>query len=70
MTKLPQIKPKVLLSKLKKLGFVELRTKGSHIILRHSDGRGTVVAYHNKPLATGTLRAILKQTKLQVEDVI
>ena len=70
MTKLPKIKPKELLSKLKKIGFQELRTKGSHIILAHPDGRRTLVAYHNKPIASGTLRAILKQTELRVEDVV
>lgn len=70
MPKSPQIKPKELLSKLKKIGFQELRTKGSHIILAHPDGRRTLVAYHNKPLATGTLHAILKQAELKVEDVL
>jgi len=70
MTKLPQIKPRELLSKLKKIGFQELRTKGSHIILAHPDGRRTLVAYHTKPLASGTLRAILKQTKLKIEEIL
>lgn len=70
MTKLPQIKPREMLSKLKKIGFVEIRTKGSHIILAHPDGRRTLLAYHNKPLASGTIRAILKQMKLKVEDVV
>ena len=44
---------------LERLGFVRVRQKGSHVVLR-KDERGCVVPLHDE-LATGTLRGILKQ---------
>lgn len=68
--KLPaNIKPKSLLSTLKKQGFVEVGGKGSHIRLKHPDGRWTQVAVHNKPVPRGTLRAILRQAELEIGDL-
>ena len=64
MTKLPQTKGKQLAKILEKHGFVARKTKGSHVAFRHSDGKGTSVPMHNKPLGVGLLKAILKQAKL------
>ncbi|MEK7472486.1 MAG: type II toxin-antitoxin system HicA family toxin [Patescibacteria group bacterium] len=70
MPKLPRnIKPKILLKILKSKGFVEVGGKGSHVRLKHQDGRWTQVAIHPKPIPQGTLRKILSQVKLQIEDV-
>ncbi|MBU4190528.1 MAG: type II toxin-antitoxin system HicA family toxin [Candidatus Thermoplasmatota archaeon] len=33
---------------LTKIGFQKIRQKGSHVFLRHSDGRKTVVPVHEK----------------------
>lgn len=63
------IKPKNLISALKKAGFVEMARKGSHIRLKHPDGRWTQVAVHSKPVPRGTLRAILKQAELEITDL-
>lgn len=56
------------LAKLQRAGFVEVRQKGSHKVLRHSDGRQTYVAMHPGTLPTGTFRKILKQAHLNEED--
>jgi predicted RNA binding protein YcfA (HicA-like mRNA interferase family) len=56
------------LRKLLKAGFIETRSSGSHRILRHPDGRQTYVAIHPGDIATGTLRAILKQAELSEEE--
>ena len=56
-------------TKLKKLGFIHTRTSGSHYILKHPDGRITIIAFHNQPIAKGTLKAILEQTKLTIKDL-
>ena len=71
MTKLPRnVKGKELVRALKKLGFVEVGSKGSHIRLSHPDGRWTQVAIHPKPVPKGTLRAILRQIEVSVEKLL
>jgi predicted RNA binding protein YcfA (HicA-like mRNA interferase family) len=52
------------LSKLQRAGFAVRRQSGSHIVLRHPDGRQTYVAMHPGDIPTGTLRAMLKQANL------
>ena len=70
MTKLPSVTPKKLVKVLRKQGFYISRQTGSHVRLLHSDGRATTVAMHNRDLPKGTLRAILKQADISVEDFI
>lgn len=70
MSKLPQIKPRQIEKVLYKLGFVSRSGKGSHIVFKHSDGRRTVIPVHNQPVRTGTLRAILKQADLSIEEFL
>lgn len=69
MSKLPQVKPKDLLRALQKYGFVKNRQTGSHVYLKHLDGRLTSISIHPKPIPKGTLRAILRQTKLNPEQI-
>ena len=52
------------LAKLKRAGFEEVRQTGSHLFLRHPDGRLTFVAMHRGDIPPGTLRKILKQARL------
>ncbi len=56
------------LRKLKRAGFQERRRSGSHVVLRHPDGRQTYVAMHPGDVPSGTLRAILKQAGLTEEQ--
>ncbi|MEK7163547.1 MAG: type II toxin-antitoxin system HicA family toxin [Patescibacteria group bacterium] len=70
MPKLPtNIKGRDLIKTLERFGFIQTGGKGSHIRLKHPDGRWTQVAVHTKPIPQGTLRAILRQSKLDVEDL-
>ena len=54
---------------LKRLGFEEVRQKGSHLVLRRTttatDGNATavicVVPLHRRDLAVGTLASVLRQ---------
>lgn len=69
MTKLPQVRPKDLVKALQKAGFSKSRQVGSHLYLKHPDGRLTSVSIHPKPIPTGTLRAILKQIQLKPEEL-
>lgn len=54
--------------KLLKAGFQIRRQTGSHLVLRHADGRQTYVAMHPGDIPSGTLRAILKQAQIQEEE--
>jgi len=67
---LPVLKDRELIQILRKLGFFEHRETGSsHLILRHSDGRRVVVARHaGKDIPRGTLRAILRDINISIED--
>lgn len=70
MSKLPRnLKPQKLIKALIRLGFREIGGKGSHIRLKHADGRWTQVAVHQKPIPQGTLRAILRQAEIKIEEL-
>lgn len=69
MSKPPQVRPKDLVKALQKAGFVKIRQTGSHVYLKHPDGRLTSVSIHPKPIPTGTLRAILRQIRIKPEEL-
>jgi predicted RNA binding protein YcfA (HicA-like mRNA interferase family) len=72
MPKLQKVSGEVAIRTLEKLGFRRARQRGSHVILKKqtSEGEiGCVVPLH-KELAIGTLRGILKQAKLGVDEFI
>jgi predicted RNA binding protein YcfA (HicA-like mRNA interferase family) len=56
------------LVKLQRAGFMVKRQSGSHVVLRHADGRQTYVAIYPGDIPIGTFRAILKQTGLGEEE--
>jgi len=52
---------------LAKVGFVRAGQRGSHVKLRHDDGRIAIVPLH-KELARGTLRSVLRQAGISPEE--
>lgn len=71
MSKLPVLKPTELVRALERLGFQRIRQKGSHLYLRHSDGRATVVPIHrSEDIPPGLLRAILHDVELTREQFL
>ncbi|MEK7141158.1 MAG: type II toxin-antitoxin system HicA family toxin [Patescibacteria group bacterium] len=71
MTKIPRnVKGKELLRALAKLGFNKTGSRGSHVRLTHADGRWTQVAVHPKPIPQGTLRAIVRQAEITIDQLI
>lgn len=61
--------PKQMISKFKKLGFVEDRQSGSHKIFYKSDTKQrAVIPYHIKELPKGTFKAILRESQVSQED--
>ena len=69
MSILPQVRPKDLLRALQKEGFKVHRKTGSHIFIRHPDGRLTSISIHPGIIAKGTLKAIMNQSKLSLEKL-
>lgn len=67
--KLPALKPKKVIKALERGGFEIHHAKGSHYILKKEKLRVTV-PYHNKDLKPGTLRSIIEQTGLTVEEFL
>ena len=65
--KLPVLKPKRAIKALERGGFRVHHTTGSHYILKKDDLRVTV-PYHNKDLKPGTLKSIIEQAGLTVEE--
>lgn len=61
-------KTREILAKLLRAGFVIRRQSGSHVVLRHEDGRQTYVAIHAQDVPEGTFRKILKQAELTPEE--
>jgi predicted RNA binding protein YcfA (HicA-like mRNA interferase family) len=59
--------PREVLAKLKHAGFEEVRQTGSHLFLRHPDGRMTFVAMHRGDIPAGTLHKMLKQARITEE---
>jgi len=49
-----------------KLGFHQVRTRGSHVVMRRGD-RGCVLPLH-KQLAIGTLRSALRQAGVSPDE--
>ncbi|HEX9975530.1 MAG TPA: type II toxin-antitoxin system HicA family toxin [bacterium] len=68
MPKFPVLKPKEIIKVLEKLGFVKVRSRGSH--LQYKKGNLLVtVPFHNKDLRQETLKSILRQAQLSIEDL-
>jgi len=71
MPKLPVVKPKEVIKKLRKAGFAVDHTTGSHYIL-YKAGHQTIVTVpmHNQDLKPGTLSSILDQADLSIEEFL
>ena len=54
---------------LEKLGFITKRDKGSHVFLKHPDGRTTIIPLHpGEKISSGLLRKILKDMGISREE--
>ena len=70
MSKLPRnVKPSKMVRMIKKLGLIEIKSRGGHKDFKHPDGRRTMIAVHAKPIPVGTLRKILNQIKVTPEEI-
>ena len=71
MSNIPTLKSREIISILKKLGFEEIRQKGSHKQFRHEDGRQTTVAIHgSRDVYPQILCRIAKDVGMNVQDFV
>lgn len=78
MPKLPRVKDSEVIRALERLGFIQVRQRGSHVVLKRQivDENeavielGCVVPLHNKTIAVGTLKSILNQAGISVEEFL
>ncbi|MBE9058400.1 type II toxin-antitoxin system HicA family toxin [Sphaerospermopsis sp. LEGE 08334] len=70
MSKLPIISGLECVKALQKIGFVVDRQRGSHIILVREEPRTTISVPDHKELDRGTLRGIIRQAGLSVDEFI
>jgi len=69
MSKLPVLRPREVISTLKRAGFYEDHRKGSHVAMRNDDKHcSAVVAVHPGTVPKGTLKSIIRQAKMTVEE--
>jgi len=68
MPELPRISGKEAIRTFERMGFRQVRQKGSHVVLRKGD-KGCVIPLH-RDLAPGTLRSAIKQAAISVEDFV
>ena len=71
MAKPPVLKPREVAALLERLGFRDVRQRGSHKRFRHADGRTTTVPVHRgKDISPILLRSIARDVGLTVEDFV
>ena len=71
MTKLPSLTGEEVIKALGKAGFQMLRQRGSHVYLKHPDGRATVVSVHKgESVGRGLLRKIMQDAELSREGFL
>lgn len=62
--RLPVVSGRAVVAALVRAGFTVSSQKGSHLKLRHPDGRVVIVPLHDE-LARGTLGSILRQARVE-----
>ena len=71
MTGRPVLSAKEVVSILRKLGFEEVRQRGSHKQFRHDDGRATTVPFHgSRDISPILLRQIARDIGMTLDDFL
>lgn len=65
--RLPGLSGAEVVRALARAGFAEVSQRGSHVKLRHADGRTAIVPLHRE-VAPGTLGSVLRQARLSRDD--
>ena len=71
MTRLPRVTGAHVVRSLRKGGFAVVRQRGSHVVMKHPDGRSTVVPVHGgETIGVGLLSKIQKDLAIDREAFI
>lgn len=71
MGSIPVLKPGEVAAILQRLGFIEVRQRGSHKQFRHSDGRITIVPFHpGRDVSPILLRQIAKDIGVTMDELL
>lgn len=71
MGDLPVLKPREVAALPERLGFAEVRQRGSHRQYRHPDGRATTVPFHpGRDISPTLLRVIARDIGMDVRDFV
>ncbi len=71
MPKLPSYKPRDVVKKLEKLGFIKHHQVGSHLTMRHpTTYQRAVIPLHLKDIAKGTLLSLLREAGIDRDTFI
>ena len=73
MPKSPIVSGKEIIKALSKIGFQHIRTSGSHAILNKEDkekGKITLPVPLHKELAKGTLKSLMRQAGIKLEQLL
>ena len=71
MTRLPRVTGARVIRSLRNVGFEVVRQRGSHVMMKHPDGRSTVVPVHGgETIGVGLLSKIQKDIEIEREAFI
>lgn len=69
MPRLPALTPAKVIRALERTGFIFIRQRGSHRMYVRG-AKGIIIPFHNKDLRKGTLKNIIQQSGLTLEEFI
>ncbi|PWR69575.1 type II toxin-antitoxin system HicA family toxin [Methanospirillum stamsii] len=70
MSKFPLLPARKVINAMIRLGYCIDHQKGSHVVLKKNDGQRTIVIPDHSELDRGTLKAILKQSGIDIEELL
>ena len=69
--KLKPVEPEVVIKALRRIGFLPVRQKGSHLFMKHPDGRSTVIPVHpGEELGRGILIEIMSDVRMSKQEFL
>lgn len=69
MDKINPLSSKKVIKVLEKIGFAQVRQKGSHLFMRHPDGRTTLITVHpGEDIGKGMIRKIINDARLTRDE--
>ena len=67
--KLPLLSGRQVVKSLERLGFAEVHRKGSHIKMKHADGRMIVFPFHDE-IDRFTLKGAMRDAEVDLEEFV